>query len=276
LPENDAWAAAHVQEAALDFIASFGRGGDPGRPLPELPFQASERRLFCISNAGFGAEPLIIIRRVFASALTLAVLAVLAGLAQLNPVGNAMAQGATAALLAKPGALPDMALGPAKAPVTIVEYASLTCPHCAAFAENVFPMLKSKYIDTNKVRFVFREFPLEIKAAAASMLARCIGNGDAGKYFGAIEQLFKQQDQLMDQTTATLKLIGAQQAGMSEQAVEACAKDQALLDKIKADQDFAFKQLKVDATPTFFINGEMTKGAMSFEELDKKIRSLLK
>ena len=171
--------------------------------------------------------------------------------------------------------LPDMALGPAKAPVAITEYASMSCPHCAAFEQNVFPMLKSKYIDTGKVRFVFREFPLDIKAAAASMLARCIAGDDAGKYFGAIDLLFKQQDQLMEQTKDTLKLIG-KQAGMNEQAVESCEKDQALLDKLKADQAFAFEVLKVNATPTFFINGEMVKGAMSFEELDQKIKALLK
>jgi protein-disulfide isomerase len=171
--------------------------------------------------------------------------------------------------------LPDMALGSPKASVTIVEYASMSCPHCAAFEENVFPMLTSKYIDTGTVRFVFREFPLDIKAAAASMLARCIAKDDAGKFFGAIDTLFKQQDPLMEQTKDTLKLIGAQ-AGMSEQAVEACEKDQALLDKLSADQKFAYEVLKVDATPTFFINGEKLKGAMSFEELDKKIRSLMK
>jgi len=229
-----------------------------------------------MSSVGFGAKPLINIRRAVVTGLSLAGLAAFAGLLQLDPVGNAMAETATAALVAKPASLPDMALGPAKAPVTIVEYASLTCPHCAAFGENVFPMLKSKYIDPGKVRFVFRDFPLDIKAAAASMLARCIANGDAGKYFGAIEQLFKQQDQLTDQTTATLKQIGGQQAGMSEEAVKACVQDQTQLDKLKSDQDFAHKELKVEATPTFFINGEMTKGAMSFEELDKKIQSLLK
>jgi len=193
----------------------------------------------------------------------------------LHPIGEAMAQTATAALVAKPMSLPDMALGSAKAPVAITEYASMSCPHCAAFEQNVFPMLKSKYIDTGKVRFVFREFPLDIKAAAASMLARCIAGDDAGKYFEAIDLLFKQQDPLMEQTKDTLKLIG-KQAGMNEQAVESCEKDQALLDKLKADQAFAFEVLKVNATPTFFINGEMVKGAMSFEELDQKIKALLK
>ena len=218
---------------------------------------------------------MIVTRRAFAAALSLAGLAALVGFAPLVLIPGAMAQSAVAALVAKPVSLPDMALGSAKAPVSIVEYASMSCPHCAAFDENVFPMLKSKYIDTGKVRFVFREFPLDIKAAAASMLARCIAGDDAEKYFGVVDTLFKQQDRLMEQTKDTLKLIGGR-AGMSEGAVEACEKNQAMLDKLSADQNFAYKELKVDATPTFFINGEMTKGAMSFEELDKKIRSLLK
>jgi protein-disulfide isomerase len=217
---------------------------------------------------------LTVIRRAIVSALSLAGLAALVAFAPVHPVGKAMAQSA-AALVAKPLSLPDMALGPAKAAVTITEYASMTCPHCAAFGENVFPMLRSKYIDTGKVRFVFREFPIDIKAAAASMLARCIANDDAGKFFGAIDTLFKQQDRLMAETKDTLKLIG-KQAGLSEQAVETCAKDQTLLDKLSADQKFAYEVLKVDATPTFFINGERLKGAMSFEELDEKIKSLLK
>jgi len=218
---------------------------------------------------------LIVFRRALATALSLVGLAALVVFAPSHLIGEAMAQRATAALVAKPVSLPDMALGPAKAPVTITEYASMTCPHCAAFEENVFPMLRSKYIDTGKVRFVFREFPIDIKAAAASMLARCIANDDAGKFFDAIDTLFKQQDRLMAETKDTLKLIG-KQAGLSEQAVETCANDQTLLDKLSADQKFAYKVLKVDATPTFFINGEKLKGAMSFEELDEKIKSLLK
>jgi protein-disulfide isomerase len=151
----------------------------------------------------------------------------------------------------------------------------MSCPHCAAFGENVFPMLRSKYIDTGKVRFVFREFPLDIKAAAASMLARCVADGDAEKYFGVVRLLFQQQEALMAQTKNTLMLIG-KQAGMSEQAVETCAKDQVLLDKLAADQRFALNVLKVDSTPTFFVNGERLKGAMSFEELEAKLKPLLK
>jgi protein-disulfide isomerase len=214
---------------------------------------------------------LIAFRRAFAL-LSLAVLAAFAGYPL---VGGAMAQDAAAALVAKPGSLPEIALGSAKAPVTIVEYASMSCPHCAAFGENVFPMLRSKYIDTGKVRFVFREFPLDIKALAASMLARCIANDDAEKYLGAVQLLFQQQDRLMAQTMDTLHEIGGR-AGLSEQAIEACEKDQPLLDKLKVDQVFAFEVLKVDSTPTFFVNGEKLRGAMSFEELEAKIKPLLK
>src|SRR5262249_23686019 len=188
---------------------------------------------------------------------------------------SALADNVHASLLAKPVSLPDMALGPANAPVTIVEYSSLTCPHCAAFAANVFPMLQLKYINTGKVRFVSREFPLEIKAAGASMLARCAANGDASRYFDAIGMLFRQQQELVEHTTDTLKAVGSK-FGMSEEAVENCEKDNALLDKIKADLDFAYDTLKVDATPTFFINGERVKGSMSFEEFEKKLAPLLK
>jgi protein-disulfide isomerase len=220
----------------------------------------------------FRSQPLIATRRAFAIILSAI------GLAASAPhlIGDAIAQSAAAALVAKPGSLPEMALGPAKAPVTVVEYASMTCPHCAAFEQNVLPMLRLKYIDTGKVRFVFREFPLDINAAAASMLARCIAGDDTEKFYATISLLFKQQDQLVTQTLATLRLIGKQAAGMDEQAVEACEKNQAQLDKIAADQKFAFETLKVDATPTFFVNGEKVKGAMSFEELDAKIKSLLK
>ncbi len=216
----------------------------------------------------------MIVSRRFA-VLSWALFTALIGLASLCSRNEALAQNATPDLVAKPVSLPDMALGSVKAPVTITEYASMSCPHCAAFGENVFPMLRSKYIETGKVRFVFREFPLDIKAAVASMLARCIANNDAEKYFGAVATLFQQQEQLLANTSPTLTMIG-KQSGMDDQAVMACANNQSLLDKLGADQKFAYEVLKVDSTPTFFINGERLKGSMPFEDLEKKIKSLLK
>jgi protein-disulfide isomerase len=217
---------------------------------------------------------LIITRRAFTTALSLTGLAALAGFSPLRLIAGAMAQ--TASDVAKPVSLPDMALGPADAAVTITEYASMTCPHCAAFDTAVFPKIKSEYIDTGKVRYVFREFPLDVKAAAGSMLARCIAKDDSGKYFAVVDLLFKQQaDWAMKNTAETLGRIG-KQAGLSQQAVEACLKDQALLDKIAADQKYASEVLKVDSTPTFFINGEKIKGEASFEAFDKVIKPLLK
>jgi protein-disulfide isomerase len=193
--------------------------------------------------------------------------------AALSFAGSAMAQRAVD--VAKPVSLPDVAIGSANAPVTITEYSSMSCPHCAAFSQNVFPMLRSKYIDTGKVRFVFREFPLDIKAAAASMLARCIGKGDSEKYLGAVEILFKQQERLMAQTKDTLIYVGRLH-GMSAQEVETCEKDQALLDKLAADQQYALRELKVISTPTFFLNGMRLQGSMSFEELEERIKPLLR
>jgi protein-disulfide isomerase len=217
---------------------------------------------------------LIITRRAFTIALSLTGLAALAGFSPLRLIAEAMAQSASD--VAKPVSLPDMALGPANATVTVTEYASMTCPHCAAFNENVFPKIKSEYIDSGKVRYVFREFPLDIKAAAGSMLARCIAKDDAGKYFAVVDMLFRQQnDWVTKNTTETLTRIG-KQAGLSQQGVEDCLKDQALLDKIAADQKYASDVLKVDSTPTFFINGEKIKGETSFEEFDKRIKALLK
>ena len=180
-----------------------------------------------------------------------------------------------AVLLAKPVGLPDMAIGPATAPITVIEYSSLTCPHCAAFAENVFLMLRTKYIDTGKMRFVSREFPLDVKAAAASMLARCIAKDDAPRFFEVTMTMFHRQQEMVEHTTDTLTDIGGKY-GLSQQDVESCVKNDASLDKLQADQNFAYRQLKVGATPTFFINGDMVKGSMSFEEFEARLVPLLK
>jgi protein-disulfide isomerase len=189
--------------------------------------------------------------------------------------GAVLAQSAIAAAVAKPVSLPDIAIGSANAPITITEYSSMSCPHCAAFGQNVFPMLRSKYIDTGKVRFVFREFPLDIKAAAASILARCIGKGDSEKHLSAVEMLFKLQDRLMSQTKETLIYVGRQH-GMSEQDVKTCEEDQVQFDKLNADQQYAHREVKVTSTPTFFINGVRLQGSMSFEEFEERIKPLLR
>ena len=164
------------------------------------------------------------------------------GLSPFRLIDEAVAQCASAAAaadVAKPVSLPDMALGPKDAAVTITEYASMTCGHCAAFTEQVFPKIKEAFIDTGKIRFVFREFPLDIKAAAGSMLARCIAKDDSSKYFAVLDLLFKQQnDWVLKNTTETLTRIG-KQAGLTQAAVEDCLTDQTLLDNISVDQKVA-------------------------------------
>ena len=133
--------------------------------------------------------------------------------------------------LMKPVGLPDLALGPVDAKVTVVEYASMTCGHCAHFTKDVWPEFKKKYVDTNKVRYVFREFPLDNLAAAASMLARCTG-GD--KAFPLIEVLFeKQQEWAFGEGNPVPRLFEiAKQAGFTQESFDKCLTDQKLLDEI--------------------------------------------
>jgi protein-disulfide isomerase len=216
---------------------------------------------------------LLITRRAFTAAVSLTGMTALVGLSPLRLMTKAMA--ASAADVTKPQALPDMALGAADAPVTMVEYAAPTCPHCARFNKDVFPKIKSEYIDPGKLRYVFRDFPLNIKDLACTMLARNIARDDAAKYFAVVDVMFRQQDELVAKTSDTLRLIG-RQAGLSVQAVEDCLKDQAMQDRIAAVQKYAEDVLKVDGTPTFFINGQVIVGEASFEEFDKRIKSLLK
>jgi len=216
---------------------------------------------------------LLVTRRAFTQALSLTGLAALAGLPPRRLISEAMA--ASADEVTRPQALPDMALGATDAKVTIVEYAAPTCPHCAAFNRDVFPRIKSEFIGTGKVRYVFREFPLNIKDLACAMLARRIAGEDSARYFAVVDIMFRQQDQLLEKTSDTLRLIG-RQAGLSRQAVEDCLKDQTLQEKISACQKFAEDVLKVEGTPTFFINGDKIVGETSFGEFEQRIKTLLK
>jgi len=178
--------------------------------------------------------------------------------------------------LMKPDALPDRVMGDANAPVTIVEYASMTCPHCAHFQETTFPELKKAYIDTGKAKYMLREFPLDDLAAAAFMLARCAGELDSSRYYALVDTLFSKQNTWAVQQPIPPLMAIAKQAGFTEQSFNACLNNQKLLDNIEAVRERAVKQFQVNSTPTFFINGEMLKGEQSFEEFDKRIKALMK
>lgn len=159
--------------------------------------------------------------------------------------------------------LPDMALGNADAKVTIVEYASMTCPHCASFDKTTFPELKTKYVDTGKVRFVMREFPFDPRAEAAFMLARC----SKDNYFPMIDVLFKQQENWAAVENAKDALLNlAKLAGFTQQSFEACLTDQKLLDQIR-EVRVQGERFGVNSTPTFFINGEKYPGALTIEQM---------
>lgn len=177
--------------------------------------------------------------------------------------------------LMAPGELPDVVVGSPDAKVTIVEYASMTCGHCANFHNKVYPELKAKYIDTGKVRFVFREFPLDNLAAAASMLSRCAG-GDRGQ--ALISVLFaKQEDWAFVRGNPVPKLFDiAKQAGFTQESFDKCLTDQALLDKLIAGRTRASEKFGVSSTPTFFINGKRLQGGSTMADFDKALEPLLK
>ncbi len=176
------------------------------------------------------------------------------------------------AKLIEPGALPEMMLGQADAPVTIVEYASMTCPHCAHFHETTLPEIKKKYIDTGKARLIFREFPFDPRAEAAFMLARC----SKDNYFPMIDVLFRQQGNWAAVDNAKDALLQISKlAGFSQESFEACLTDQKLLDDVRAVRTRGAEEFKIDSTPTFFINGNTYKGALTIEEMSAIIDGML-
>ena len=179
----------------------------------------------------------------------------------------------SAADLADAGPDGDVMIGSDKAPVTIIEYASMTCPHCAHFSATTFPELQKRYIDTGKVRFTLRAFPLDALAAAGFMLARCAGND---KYMPMVETLFaKQADWVVKEPLPPLKEI-AKQFGMTEDSFNACLANQKGLDAIQAVRDHAVDKLGVNSTPTFFINGKKFIGDLTMDQISKEIDPYLK
>jgi protein-disulfide isomerase len=199
------------------------------------------------------------------------------GTSSLPPfVGPAQAETIPSAELMKPDKLPDMTMGSDKAPVTVIEYASMTCPHCAHFNEVTFPEIKKRYIDTGKVRYIFREFPLDSLAAAAFMLARCAADTDSNKYFALVDTLFRQQRTWAVEKPLPPLLTIAKQAGFTQQTFDACLANQKVLDGIESVRQRAVSTFKVQSTPTFFINGTAYPGALEIDEMAKLIDAQVK
>lgn len=172
----------------------------------------------------------------------------------------------------------DMFLGKADAPVTVIEFASVTCPHCADFSEAILPAIKAKYIDTGKVKFVFREFPTPPQGLSfvGSVLARCAGEkGGADAYFMVIDTLFRtQRAWISDNAKVELQKIAAQ-IGMDQVAFDACMQRQDLLDLINDNVKEASEVYNINATPSFVIDGEVLSKAPTIEAFEEALDAAL-
>lgn len=189
------------------------------------------------------------------------------------PTSGSGGETASADDLLVAGPLGERALGDPTAKVTVVEYASMTCSHCAAFHEETFTPFKEKYVDTGKVRFIFREFPLDALATSAFMLARCMPED---RYFPVVDILFRQQQNwafVDDPATALFNVV--KQAGFTQESFRACLTNQQILDGVNSVKDRGSNEFGVTSTPTFFINGKKMSGALSLEDMDKEIEPLL-
>ena len=154
--------------------------------------------------------------------------------------------------------------GKSDAPVEVIEYASLTCPHCAAFHNGPWPALKKEYVDTGKVKMIYRDFPTDQMALAASMIARC---APEDRYFGIIELMFRTQDNWRRSTNPREDLANiGRLAGMSLATIEACMRNQAVYDGVMKQRNVGIKKHNIDSTPTLIVNGKKIEGGLALEE----------
>ncbi len=199
-----------------------------------------------------------------------AALAVLPGLAA--TVASAQETSVDVTKLMVPPPLGDRVLGNPDAKVTMIEYASATCPHCAHFSNNTFPKLKTEYIDTGKVKYIFREFPFDDLALAAFMLARC---APKDKYYPMIEVLYEQQEKWTHNDPKAELFKIAKLAGFTEESFNACLKNTEVAKGIIQGRDKAEKDFGVNSTPTFFINGKILQGNEPIEQFRSMLDAAL-
>lgn len=167
----------------------------------------------------------------------------------------------------------DRVIGKADAPVTIIEYASFTCPHCAHFDTDVLPAVKASLIDSGKAKLVFRDYPLDALALRAAMLVRCAGPDRA---FGMIDLLFQRQPQWATAQEPRAGLLAiANQAGLSEADFDACMSNQEIQNAVVQSRVAAEQTYKIQSTPSFLINGRLAVGAPTAEQLVQMVESLL-
>ncbi|MBL0848772.1 MAG: DsbA family protein [Candidatus Liberibacter ctenarytainae] len=179
-------------------------------------------------------------------------------------------------LAASPGSMEEVSVGRKDAPVTIVEYISMTCGYCAEFHNTTFKKIEDKYIKTGKVRYILREFPLDPVAKAAIMLARCAEQRSKGGYLGFVSMLLKRQnDWIMSDNIRDSLMNMAKFAGFSQNDFDSCVHNQRILDDINAEQKRASSMFGVYSTPSFFIGGNLYLGAMPEDVLFKIIDQML-
>ena len=171
-----------------------------------------------------------------------------------------------------PGPLPEMALGKPNAPVTIVQYASLTCPHCKAFHATTFPQFKREYIDTGKVRYILREFPIGMQSGNATIALRC---APAGKYFELYGKFMEQQSSWVSQEVRLDPIFAvAKQVGLTRAQFDACYQNQGLIEALKAIKDRG-RTLGIIGTPNFFIGNKLVKKELTIADIRAEVDPLL-
>ena len=194
-------------------------------------------------------------------------------LAQQQPAPAEKPSTVDVAELLKPGPLPENVLGKDDAPVTIVEYASLTCPHCATFHLSSLPALKKDYIDTGKVRLIFRDFPFDMVAMAGTMLSRC---GPKEKFFDFTTLLFEKQEKwaFSSDPEKSLREL-AYGNGFTQESFDACLQRQDIYDGVLEVRKRGYETFKVDSTPTLIINGVVYRGVLSPTQMDTALKPFL-
>ncbi len=170
-------------------------------------------------------------------------------------------------------ALAEMTLGDPDAPITIIEYSSLSCPHCASFHRDTFPRIKERYIDTGKARLIYRDFPFDRAAVFAAALARCAGPDRFSRFIAALFGAQARWSRAAD-PVAALARIG-RLGGLERAEIDACLGDKTLLDGILAMRVDGARTFDVSRTPTFIINGEKIEGALPFERFEEIFERLL-